>query len=39
LNSRPTISIPPENQPSTTQMNSLCAVGENRLQTESDCLT
>jgi len=39
LNSRPTISIPPENQPSTTQIAGLCALGENGLQAESDCLT
>lgn len=37
LNSRPTISVPPENQPSTTQMNSLCSQEEND-KPDSDCI-
>jgi hypothetical protein len=38
MSSYPTISIPVENQPSTTQMNSLCSLNENGLSAESDCL-
>lgn len=37
LNSCPTISIPAENQPSTTQMNSICSPGENG-KPDSDCI-
>lgn len=37
LNSQPTISIPPQNQPSTTQINSLCSPGENG-KPDSDCI-
>jgi len=34
----PTISVPPENQPTTTQVNSLCSHSENG-KPSSDCLT
>ena len=37
LNSCPTISIPPENIPSTTQGNGLCSLVENG-KSDSDCI-